>query len=150
MAFMLMAVFVFFILCGLFYLVFESASIKKQANVEAQNNAVELANMLSSSAEFTCGSYCIDEDRVMFLNRAAYKSLWGVSSIKIETVYPVSTERECTIANYPNCTLIKIYDNGVGQSSAASFVSLCRRTNENGYVYYKCELARFIVGYEVK
>ena len=67
MAFMLMAVFIFFILVGMFYLVFQSRNIKEQAQVAERNKAIEMANMLVNSAEFTCGDYCVDGDRAMVL-----------------------------------------------------------------------------------
>lgn len=150
MAFMLMAVFIFFVLAGLFYIVIESTSLKKQATLLEKNNAIELARMLASSAEFSCGDYCIDGDRAMVLNkRTAYKNLWAAASIEIRTI-SASNEVLCTELNYPNCTLIKIYDKGVSGSTASSFVSLCKRNKEGDYISYKCELAKLIVGYEIK
>jgi hypothetical protein len=151
MAFMIMAVFLFFILAGLFYLVIYMQNLKKEANMEEKNRATELANFLGSSAEFSCGDYCIDADKAMVLgNRTAYQKLWGVSSIEIRTVYPGNnTEVLCTASNYPYCNLIKIYSNKKGgESTASSFVSLCKRVNEHNYVYFQCEMAKLIIGYK--
>ena len=151
MAFMLMAVFIFFILVGVFYLVIESQKWKNEANNLEKNKAVELANTLSSSAEFSCGAYCIDADRAFVLSkRNAYKNFFGLESIEIRTVYP-SNEKEilCTDSNYPNCNLIKIFSKGQGEKTASSFVSVCYRINEKNYVYYKCEIGRLIIGYKV-
>ena len=151
MAFMLMAVFVFFILVGLFYVIIESQKWKQEANALEKNKAIELANMLASSAEFTCGAYCVDADRVMVLgNRTAYRNFFGLESIEIRTVYPKnSKEILCTLSSYPNCNLIKIFSKGKGENTASSFVSLCKRVNEKDYIYYKCELAKLITGYSV-
>lgn len=152
MAFMLVAVVLFFILAGVFYMVIFSRDLHTQATMLEKDNAVETANILASSAEFSCGSYCIDADRAMVLGKEkAYENFWKVSSIEIRKVYPGNTEEVlCTSANYPNCNLIKVYDKPGSTGSASSFVSLCRREKEGGYVYYKCELAKFIVGYNIK
>lgn len=152
MAFMIMAVFIFFILVGMFYVVIQSQKWNKEANVLEKSKATELADMLASSAEFSCGAYCIDGDRAMVLgDRTAYKNFFGIESLEIRTVYPESNKEVlCTKSNYPDCNLIKIFSKGKGESTASSFVSLCKRINENNYIYYKCELAKLIVGYSVK
>lgn len=152
MSFMLMAVFIFFMLVGLFYLVIQSQKWREEATLLEKNKAIELAKMLANSAEFSCGSGCIDADRALMLGkRTAYKNYWGVNSIEIRTIYPVnSKEVKCTEANYPSCNLINIFNKGAGESTASSYVSLCKRVNEKSYVYYKCEVAVLIVGYTVK
>ena len=152
MAFMLMAVFLFFILVGMFYLIIQSNSWKRQALMIEKNNAVQVANFLASSAEFTCGSFCIDADRSMVLRgRTAYNGFWKVSSIEIRRIYPKDNQEVlCDEANYPNCNLIKVYESGKGENTAYSFVSLCRRVNEGDYIYYKCELGELIIGYSIE
>lgn len=151
MAFMLMAVFIFFILAGMFYLLFQSQDWRKKAEQEERNNAIGLANMLSGSAEFTCGDYCIDADRAMVLRkRQAYASLWKVNSIKTRTVSNKTKDTICTEANYPDCNEIVVYKKGNEETTVYSYVSLCKRVKEKEYVEYKCELAKFIVGYAGK
>ncbi len=150
MAFMLMAVFIFFVLAGLFYIMSQSNDIRAKANLLERNRAIGLANNLVDSAEFTCGPYCIDADRAMVLSkRGIYQNLWQVSSIKIRSI---GNEKDvlCTEANYPDCNLIKVYDKKVGEISVYSYVSVCKRVKNNEYVEYKCELGKFIVGYAVK
>ncbi len=152
MSFMLMAVFIFFILVGLFYIVIQGQKWREEATLLEKNKAIELAKILASSAEFSCGYVCIDADRAFTLaKRTAYKDYWGVKSIEIRTLYPANKEEvKCTESNYPDCNLIKIFDKGKGERTASSYVSLCKRANEKAYVYYKCEIASLIVGYEVK
>lgn len=148
MAFMLMAVFLFFILAGLFWLVVQGQSWKKEAALLERNNAVELAGMLAGSGEFSCGSYCVDMDKAMALrNRTAYKGFWkaGIEIRKLDS----GKEKECTNSNYPDCNLIKINEEKKS-GSMSSFVSLCYRIKEKGYVELKCKLGRFIVRYDVK
>ena len=79
MAFMLMAIVLFFILAGLFWLAVYSTNLRKEATMLEQEKAVILASMLGESAEFSCGgeSYCIDTDKMMVLkDRQAYKNFW--------------------------------------------------------------------------
>lgn len=151
MAFMLMAVFIFFILAGLFYVISQSHDIKRRAELDEQKRAIELAGNLADSAEFSCGSYCIDADRAVVLgNRTVYKNLWGVSSIKIRTGSNNSKDVTCTRANYPDCNLIVVYNKKVGETTVYSYVSVCARVREEEYVDYRCEIGKFIVGYETK
>lgn len=146
MAFMLMAVFFFFILAGLFYLIIQGQSWKKQASVLERNNAVELANMLGSSAEFTCGAYCVDADKLMVLReRTAYRDFWEDSGLEVRVIDGES-ERACSDGNYPDCNLIKISESDSGVK-VSSFVSVCWRESVGGYVELVCKLGRFIVGY---
>lgn len=151
MAFMLMAVFIFFILAGLFYIVIQSQEWRKEATLAEKNKAIALVNTLASSAEFSCGAYCVDADRAMVLaKRTAYKNFFGLESIEIRTIYPANNKEVlCTESSYPNCNLIKIFSKGKGENTASSFISLCKRINENSYIYYKCEIAKLIVGYSI-
>lgn len=149
MAFMLMAVFLFFILAGLFYLVIQGQDFRRQASILERNRAIEMANTLAGTAEFSCGPYCVDLDRVMALrNRTAYKNFWKVNRIEIRII-DGEKEKICTDGNYPECNLIRLGESTLG-SSAYSFVSVCYRENNNGYIDYKCEIGKFIVGYDVK
>jgi len=153
MAFMLMAVFIFFVLAGMFYVITQSQDIVKKANLLERNNAIGVANMLADSAEFSCGAYCIDADRAMVLRKKAPYSngtLWKVTSIKIRSISNSSKDILCTEANYPDCNLIKVYDKGVGETTVYSYVAVCKRVKEKEYVEYTCELGQFIIGYGVK
>jgi hypothetical protein len=152
MAFMLMAVFIFFVLAGLFYIMAQSGDIRAKANLLERNRAIGMANSLVDSAEFTCGAYCVDADRAMVLRkRGVYGNLWQVSSIKIRSISDGSEKDVlCTESTYPNCNLIKVFDKGQGGVSVYSYVSVCKRVREKEYVEYKCELGEFIIGYEPK
>ncbi|MFH1711381.1 MAG: hypothetical protein ABH840_03655 [Nanoarchaeota archaeon] len=153
MAFMLMAVFIFFVLAGMFYILTQSQDIVKKANLLERNNAIGLANMLADSAEFSCGAYCVDADRAMVLRKKSPYSngtLWKVTSIKIRSISNSSKDTLCTEANYPDCNLIKVYDKGVGETTVYSYVAVCKRVKEKEYVDYRCELGQFIIGYGVR
>jgi len=158
-AFMLLAITIFFVLVGLFVLIFKVSSIKDTATILQEDNAMLLVSKLANSPEFSCGTAygtlkadCVDADKVMALkeNIQAYEGFWGVSSMEIRRIYPKGENIICSTINYPNCDIINVKSGksteyGIGVSN---FVSLCRKELIEGYSYNKCELARLIVSYE--
>ena len=152
MAFMLIAVTLFFVLVGMFFLTIQVSKIRKTAEVLEEKNALLLVTKLANSPEFSCdGSFrtgnCIDADKVMALknNAKKYEDFWGVSNIQIRKIYPAGI-KECNIGNYPNCDIIKIYDGEITEEYS-NFVSLCRKELFEGSSYNKCELGRLMVSY---
>lgn len=161
MAFMLIALTVFFALVGIFVLSFNLSSLKNSANLLEQKNALLLVAKLANSPEFACGnSYgggagnCVDEDKIMMLKQdiSKYRNFWGVYNIEIRVLSGenAGTEVGCTIANYPNCNTIKILENSSKGYDYSNFVSLCRKeaSYSEGTAYDKCETAQLIVRYE--
>ena len=157
-AFMLLAITLFFVLVGLLILSFRFSGLKQNAAKLQEENAKLLVSKIANSPEFSCEemfgkrkSNCIDEDKVMMLRQEInkYNGFWGVSGIKIRTIYPKQqNDVICTLFNYPNCNVIQLFgeDKGYGTSN---FVSLCRKESSNeSYNYNKCELAKIIVNYE--
>lgn len=161
MAFMLLAVTLFFVLAGLFIVAIQFSSLKNKANSLQEENAIALVEKLSEYPEFSCEnafSYgkaaCVDFDKVMALkeNIQRYQNFFGVASIDIVKIYPVyDKEILCTEDNYPECGRIKVYESNVNKGPAhSSFVSLCRKELDNQETYDKCEIAKIIVAYENK
>ena len=161
MAFMLMAVTLFFLLVGLFVIVIKFSGLKQKATDLEEENAKLLLSKLSNSPEFSCGDAfnygkvnCIDSDKVMILkeNIAKYNGFWGVASIEIRKIYPKSSKDiECTLNSYPNCNIIKVYSKKVNSGAyKENFVSLCRKDIEEGESYDRCEMAKILISYEVK
>ncbi|MEK6917366.1 MAG: hypothetical protein AABW51_00270 [Nanoarchaeota archaeon] len=155
-AFMLIAVTLLFVLAGVFFLGFKLSGLKKQALSLEENNALLLVSKLANSPEFSCENAfgtkrtnCVDEDKVMALkNNEGYAGFWGKSNIEIRKIG--SSEKECTIANYPDCDVIKIADGKQGGAYVGNFVALCRKANVNGYIEDKCEVAKLLVSYGVQ
>jgi len=155
-AFMLLAITLFFVLVGLFILVFRMGGLRETATILEEDNAMLLVSKLANSPEFSCGDAfgtskvdCVDADKVMALkeNINVYEGFWGVSSIEIRKIYPKSeTDIECNLLTYPDCNLIQI-KKGTGYS-VSNFVSLCRKETFEGSPYNKCELAKLMVSYE--
>ncbi len=161
MAFMLMAVTLFFVLAGLFIITIRFSGLKQSAEALDEKNALLLVSKVADSPEFSCGSAfgepktnCIDTDKVMALKPYIdkYSGFWGVDGLEIRKVYPGGEETgtECTAENYPDCGKIMLVAAGSG-TGVSNFVSLCRKENmENGIIYDKCEIGRIIVTYNGK
>lgn len=158
MAFMLMAIVLFFALVGLFVFTFKYSGIKKEAMILEEENAVLLVDKLANSPEFSCGNTfgtakinCIDEDKVMALkeNMDRIQELWGsgITNIKIIRIYPEEESKKCDSENYPNCNKI-ILKEGAEGFSASNIVSLCRKESFEGESYDKCEIARLLINYK--
>lgn len=154
MAFMLMAITLFFILAGMFVLVMYSSHLKESASALSEQNAMLLVEKLANSPEFSCGEAyggqrinCVDADKIMMLreNIAKYENFWGVSNIEIRTITNDDAV-ECNVANYPNCNVIKLRNEDIS-SEYSNFISLCRKDIYENNIYDKCELARLMVGY---
>ena len=155
MAFMLIAVTLFFALVGLFVMTIVFSNLRGSADLLEEKNALLLVSKLAESAEFSCGeafsgsrTNCVDFDKVMALeqNIGKYSGFWDVSGIEIKKILNSSETGECSTENYPNCGEIKILEavNGTGVSN---FISLCRKERIEEQIQDKCEVARLIVTY---
>lgn len=147
MAFVLVAIMIFFAIVALFYISVRSASLKGDVNVLREDEARESVKKISGSPEFAwsitdCAS-CVDLDKIMVLkNRTSYQGFFDFPFLQIEKIYPKS-EGECTKQNYPDCgtiTLIK-EKNYIAHSA---FVALCRYDAVFGS---KCELGKINIGF---
>ncbi len=155
MAFMLMAVTLFFVLIGMFVLTIYVSELKNSAAVLNEKNALLLVTKLANSPEFSCGeafgslrTNCIDADKVMILREriSEYEGFWDVENIEIRKIYPESENKICTLENYPDCDIIKIREGSI-TAEYSNFVSLCRKEAFEGESENKCELARLMISY---
>ena len=150
MSFMLLAAVLFFVLAGMFFLMFSYSNLKNKATDLNKQQALKIALRLAGSSEFGCvdQAYCIDTDKVIALKgRSAYLDFWDVSAI--EVIKLENRSRECTLASYPDCELIKVIDNNdTNKIAVPLYVSLCRKALEYGNVYDKCELGQLLVYYK--
>jgi len=159
MAFMLIAVTLFFVIAGLFILVINFSGVKQSAKLIDEENALTLVSKIADSPEFSCGNAfdqpltsCIDTDKVMALENHIqdYRNFWGISGLQIAWVYPNNStlaNTSCTTGNYPACGKITLIptSNGTG---VPNFVNLCRREIDNNSIpYNQCDLGKVIVVY---
>lgn len=159
MAFMLMAITIFFVLVGMFVLMFGLSGLRQSAEELEQRNAMLLVTKLANSPEFSCGNSfgnnkvnCIDADKAMVLKDSISKYLgfWGsgIGNIVIrKSITDNNPLVECTMSNYPNCDSIDIFSKGTRGFSAENFVTLCIKGVAERGVYDKCEIAKLIIYY---
>ncbi len=156
MAFMLIAITLFFVLVGLFMLSTMFSGLKKNAAALEETDAAETVTKLANSPEFSCGAAyggqkvnCIDQDKIMGLikNNELYGNFWNVKSLEIRKLYPEGEEVICNSQNYPDCNFFKIYSEGGVSGDKSSFATLCRKEFANGASYDKCEIGKIFIGF---
>jgi hypothetical protein len=137
MAFMLVAVMIFFSMVGMIYFSISLANLRNQAKLLRENEAKEIVKSIAGAPELSFTSHstasqCLDLDKALMLKDLAqsgtYKNFWKIDYLEIERVYPpVSGNVECTRANYPNCNRIVIINKTTNFGLASSaFVALAR------------------------
>jgi len=157
MSFMLIAVTLLVIIAGLFFISIMTADIQTEALDLQEREALELVTRIADLPEFKCQgqkAYCIDAEKALMLrNKEEYKELWQIEGIIIKRLYPTKADDEgveCTITNFPDCSIIKINTNNE-QEPYWTYVSLCRKANSDKFgVYDKCELAQVMVEIDEK
>jgi hypothetical protein len=162
MAFMLIAVTLFFVLVGLLVFSIAMSNLKGEAETLQEKNSMLLVSKVANSPEFSCGYAfgsgrinCIDEDKVIVLkkfierNPTDYKNFWGKDiNIEIRTIFP-KPEKEifCDQENYPDCNVINLRNKNI-TAEYSNFVALCRKDIKNQQPYDRCELAKIMVEYK--
>jgi len=159
MAFMLLAVFLFFAMVGLFALAIVYTNIGDSATQIAEDRTLSSLVSLADSPELSCvaaRSNCIDGDKLVSLvGTTSYQNFWPYSSLKVIRFTGFGKAEddlvECNFASYPNCDVFVVYDKNVDNERAIStFVALCRKELENSYTYDKCEIAKIVAGTQLK
>ncbi len=154
---MMIAVFFFFILVGLFVFSVFYLKVIKEVNTIREWKTLSSVTNLANSPEFNCVDLkfnCVDSDKLISLvDRKIYRNFWQFSSLRVikDSGFGKSEEKmiKCTSENYPNCDVFLIYDRKVkNEVLISSYVALCRTEYEEGY-YEKCEIAKLIAGNEV-
>lgn len=146
MAFVLVALIIFFAIIVLIYMRIRIANIESSAQLTGEEYAKGVVAKMVSAPEFSwidsCGT-CVDIGKVWALkNVGNYSSFWNLDYLEVEIVYP-DRKGECNDANFPNCESITLINktSNVGASYSA-FINLCRTEGQIGNSYIKCELGR--------
>ncbi len=149
MAFVLVALMIFFGMVALFYFSIRIANLGQDAQRLSEEQAKETVRKMGSAPEFIysvsdCAG-CIDMDKVFFLKgRKDYKNFWSLDYLQIEKL-DSTYNGECNGGNYPNCKTISIINSTSDFGSVvSSFAALCYWNKDNGG-YTKCELGRISV-----
>jgi hypothetical protein len=147
MAFVLVALMIFFGIVVLFYVTIRFSNLENVAGNLDEEDARQLVKKIASSSEFAytavdC-SNCIDMDKVLFLKeQKTYSGFWRLDYLQVEVLG--GNGIECSKFNYPECSKISIIESRDFGSVVSSFVSLCSWEGDQGG-YSKCELGRISV-----
>lgn len=148
MAFVLVALLIFFSFVALIFVSVRLANIRQSAEALEEQGAQELVRKLSSVSEFAFTSStdclnCIDFDKLLILNdRKSYQGFWDLDYLRIERTHP-KFKGECTKATYPDCNSLTIIESENFGAASEAFISLCRWESSNKG-YFKCELGKII------
>lgn len=154
MAFMIVAVFIFFGLVGVFFVNIQVKKIGGDAATLQRDQAISSLEVIADMPEFSFSrteSMTLDEDKLKIMSGSFgedYELFWPVASIEVYKIYPSSSEViDCPA---PNCNHYEIYDNGqTNTKTYSSFVSICKEERESGSVYDRCEIGKLVVGMKI-
>ena len=151
MAFMLIALVVFFVLIGLLYFTLQINSVKNNANDVLYLESIARTHALKSTPEFawtvaSCHS-CVDFDKALALKeQRMYAEFWQVPFLKLRILDGSTKDVECTRTNYPKCNTVSIVNTSESYRAERAYVALCRTTSEGP----SCYLGTISVGAKVK
>ena len=152
MSFMLIAVFIFFALVGMFFLRVQMGGIKSSSAELQRDQAISSLQVVADMPELNFDSketMTLDADKLLIMSGGfgkKYESFWPVASIEVVKVYPLATTFiECPAAN---CNYYNIYNNSqVSSKKVSTFVSICKKERESGSVYdNRCNIGKLIIG----
>ena len=151
MAFMILAVFLFFILVGLFFLGIQFRDIKKNVAQLQTEQAISSLKVIADMPELSYNSresLSLDEDKLTIMSGTLgshYSEFWPVASVKVYKIYPKFNELvKCPALD---CNYFEVYDNGQESvKTYSTYVSVCKKIKETGYVYDRCEVGKLVVG----
>ena len=156
MAFVIVAIIIFFFIAGIFLLNLWGSGLKKDVETQRIEKASEIALKIADSPELGWASSsgicenCVDLDKAMALKEriaigSDYKNFWGtdIGAIRIQLIHPRKTG-ECTKYNYPECKTITLFNRTEDFQYVGSYVALCRQDEKKGG-YFRCELGKIEV-----
>ena len=133
MAFVLVALMIFFALVALLYISFRNSSLHQSAREVSDERAQAAIRVLAAAPEIAWSECkgCVDEDKLFLLKErlaknVSVRTLSQYDYIALDIIYPPRTGGECMPGNYPFCnhtTVLKERsDYGIAFSS---FVTAC-------------------------
>ena len=158
MAFMIVAIFFFFILVALFLINIQFKDIGDRYSQLQKERAISSLSVISDIPELSCDSmesFCLDEDKLRIMSGKfgeEYNEFWAVSSIKVYKVYSLFGSLNKSLKECPglNCNYYEIFDNKQKNvKEYSTFVSICSKMREEGYIYDRCEVGKLVVGVKI-
>ena len=146
MAFALVVVMIFIFLAGFFFINVILSSLKDDVAAKTNEKAVQMAAQLASYPEFSWSSNlnrcenCMDFDKLLAFkeslrnSKSPYNNFFGkdVVAIKVDVLFPVPPQVECSLSNYPKCSTVTIMNKSSSLTFQGSYVSLCRPDSQTG------------------
>ena len=151
MAFMIIAVFIFFALVGMFFLRIQVGNVRGSAVELQREQAISSLQVIADMPELNFDSresMTIDKDKLQIMSgnfSKDYDLFWPVASIEVFNVYPeFETKITCPAQN---CNYYNIYNNDQEDIyKYATFVSICSKERDFGQVHTVCEVGKLLVG----
>jgi len=151
MAFMIVAVFFFFVLVGLFFLRVQYNDVSTSAAQLQKDQAISSLKVIADMPELNFDSsepLTLDGDKLRIMSGGfgdEYDSFLPVASLEVYKVYPKFDEvNQCPGLD---CNYYKLYDNGqTNTKTYSTYVSICSKVNEEFTYYDKCEIGKVVVG----
>ncbi len=151
MAVMIVAVFFFFVLVGLFFLGIMFKDIGGSAERLQREQAISSLRVIADMSELnydSSWSMSLDEDKLRIMSGdfgEAYDLFWPVASVEVFKVYPRFDEvKECPGIG---CNYYGVYDNGQSDvKTYSTYVAICEKVRESGSTYDDCEVGKLVVG----
>ncbi len=149
MVVMVLAIFLFFILVGIFLINSQSQGLKESSDNLKRAQTISSIESLANSPEFSCGStesWCVDSDKLHIMSGELgkeYSDFWQISSIEVLSIYP-NNQTDVIECPGEGCNYYKIYDNNQpNKETYSAYISLCERKSR---LIVECQLAKLIVG----
>ena len=176
MAFMILAIFFFFVLVGLFFVGWQFANVKKNVAQLQEEKALSALKVIADSTELNCDQsedYCIDRDKLIAFSEHShlYADFWSIASIELLMVYPPRSERQLDLSGgngenssfpttnayaddepilcpAPGCDYYVLYDSGqVNKQTFSAYVTVCEKVDRSHEI---CELAKLLLGVKIR
>jgi len=148
MAFMILAVLLFFVLVGLFFINFQFKDIRQGFSELQKKQTISALTVLADMPELNCDSgesFCLDEDKILIMTSNQYEKFWPVASIKVYKINPFAEKWvKCPASG---CNYYEIYNsNQKNVKEYSIYVSICKKIKEFDYVYTKCQTGKLSAG----
>lgn len=149
MVFMILGVFLFFILVGLFVLNIQLRGLKGSAEELREAETINSLSTITSMTELSCATndyFCLDGNKLeVMAKRKDYAELWPIASLEVYKIYPAPTKQIACPG--VDCNYYKVFDNGQNQTQKVStYISLCYQRMKDFQKYEDCEIAKVLVG----
>ncbi|RMD46117.1 hypothetical protein D6829_00405 [Candidatus Pacearchaeota archaeon] len=149
MSFMIVALFIFFVLVGIFFIKLNFSGIEDRAFELKRAEAIYSIKTIAQMPELSCTkkrNFCIDILKAATLSGMGdnYSDFWPVESIEIYRIFPKPGMGDFP---KPNWRRMVVFDSGKKSLIKYSgFVSLCKIDYENNFFYDRCEIGKLVLG----